>query len=58
MWGNSYVDNAYWKGVTRMNECCANCRYFTVINDFEMYCTKKESYTFHLNICEKWKMRR
>lgn len=46
------------KGVTRMNECCGNCRYFTMINGFEMYCIKKKNYTFHLNICEKWKMRR
>ena len=41
-----------------MNECCANCRYFIVTNDFEMYCTKKNIPTFHLNICEKWKMKR
>lgn len=41
-----------------MNECCANCRYLKLLNDFEMYCIKKESYTFHLNICEKWEMRR
>ena len=31
---------------------------FIVTNDFEMYCTKKNSHTFHLNICEKWKMKR
>ena len=41
-----------------MNECCANCKYFEIINDFEMYCNKKNSYTFHLNVCKKWKMRR
>ena len=26
MWGNSYVDKAYWKGVRRMTKFCLNYR--------------------------------
>ena len=41
-----------------MTECCGNCSYFTLLKkDYGMYCTKKNTHTFHLNICAKWKKR-
>lgn len=42
--------------IERVRECCANCRYMEMINGFEMVCYKKQKYTFHLNVCEEWRI--